>query len=85
MIWNKSTPGERTPAQHHYVERKVPQLQTFSFSHQGKRAYQQDAVYVSGSKILSANKKTRVLGIVCDGMGGMADGGRAARIGIQMM
>ena len=64
MIWNKSTPGERTPAQHHYVERKVPQLQTFSFSHQGKRAYQQDAVYVSGSKILSANKKTRVLGMM---------------------
>lgn len=67
------------------VERKVPQLLTYSYSHRGNRQYQQDAVFVSGSKILAANKKTRVLAVVCDGMGGMADGGRAAQTGIQMM
>jgi protein phosphatase len=72
------TPGQRT-------ERKVPQILTYSYSHQGNRAYQQDAVFVSGSKILSANKHTRVLAVVCDGMGGMADGGRAAQTGIRMM
>lgn len=67
------------------VERKVPQLLTYSYSHRGNREYQQDAVFVSGSKILAANKRTRVLAVVCDGMGGMADGGRAAQTGIQMM
>ena len=51
----------------------------------GNRNYQQDALYVSDSKRLAANKKTRVLALVCDGMGGMADGGKASRTAIQMM
>lgn len=67
------------------VHRSVPQLYTLSYTETGNRQYQQDAVYVSKSKILAANKKTRVLGIVCDGMGGMADGGRASQTAIQMM
>ena len=67
------------------VHRSVPQLYTLSYTETGNRQYQQDAVYISKSKILAANKKTRVLGIVCDGMGGMADGGKASQTAIQMM
>lgn len=67
------------------VHRSVPQLYTLSYTETGNRQYQQDAVYVSKSKILAANKKTRVLGVVCDGMGGMADGGKASQTAIQMM
>lgn len=67
------------------VVRMVPELTTLARSAIGNREYQQDALYVSGSKRLAANKKTRVLAVVCDGMGGMADGGRASRTAIQMM
>ena len=67
------------------VVRKAPQLTTLARSAVGNRNYQQDALYVSPSKILASNKKTRVLAVVCDGMGGMADGGRASRTAIQMM
>lgn len=66
-------------------ERKVPELETLVRTATGNREYQQDAVYVSPSKLLAANKKTRVMAIVCDGMGGMADGGRASQTAIQMM
>lgn len=65
--------------------RKVPELMTLARSATGNREYQQDALYVSKSKKLAANKKTRVLAVVCDGMGGMADGGRASSTAIQMM
>ena len=67
------------------VVRKVPELTTLARTATGNRQYQQDALYVSKSKRLAANKKTRVLAMVCDGMGGMADGGRASRTAIQMM
>ena len=65
--------------------RKVAELTTFVRTATGNRKYQQDAVYVTPSKILASNKKTRILALVCDGMGGMADGGRASRTAIQMM
>lgn len=67
------------------IVRKVPRLTTLTRSSVGNRDYQQDAVYVTPSKILASNKKTRVLAMVCDGMGGMADGGKASRTAIQMM
>ena len=67
------------------VHRSVPQLYTLSYTETGNRQYQQEAVYVSKRIILAANKKTRVLGVVCDGMGGMADGGKASQTAIQMM
>lgn len=67
------------------VVRKVPQITTLARSAVGNRNYQQDALYVSPSKVLASNKKTRVLALVCDGMGGMADGGKASRTAIQMM
>lgn len=67
------------------IVRMVPELTTMARTAIGNREYQQDALYVSKSKRLASNKKTRVLAIVCDGMGGMADGGRASRTAIQMM
>lgn len=54
------------------VQRMVPELATLSYTVTGNRQYQQDAVYVSKGKKLAANKKTRVLAVVCDGMGGWA-------------
>mgnify|MGYP002072723084 FL=1 len=67
------------------TERKVPELTTMVRTATGNRKYQQDAVYITKSKVLASNKKTRVLALVCDGMGGMADGGRASQTAIQMM
>ena len=67
------------------VVRTVPELATFSYTDQGRREYQQDAVYVTPSKKFAANRKTRVMAVVCDGRGGMADGGKASRTAIQMM
>lgn len=67
------------------VVKTVPELATFSYTDQGRREYQQDAVYVTPSKKFAANRKTRVMAVVCDGMGGMADGGKASRTAIQMM
>lgn len=80
----ESAPSVRMPSPEP-VHRKVPELHTLMFTDTGNRQYQQDAVYISKSRILAANKRTRVLGIVCDGMGGMADGGKASQTAIQMM
>lgn len=65
--------------------KKVAEITTLVRSATGNRKYQQDAVYVTPSRILASNKKTRVIALVCDGMGGMSDGGRASRTAIQMM
>ena len=75
----------KRPASSEPVIRKAPQLTTLTRSAVGNRDYQQDAVYVTPSKILASNKKTRVLALVCDGMGGMADGGKASRTAIQII
>lgn len=78
-------PMENSPEPSGKIVRKVPELTTMSRTATGNRQYQQDALYVSPSKRLAANKKMRVLAVVCDGMGGMADGGRASHTAIQMM
>lgn len=67
------------------VVRKVPALTTLVRTATGNRQYQQDAAYVTESKILASNRKTRVLAVVCDGMGGMTDGGRASQTAKEMM
>ena len=67
------------------VERKVPELTTLLRTATGNRKYQQDAAYITPSKVLASNKTTRVMALVCDGMGGMADGGRASQTAIRMM
>ncbi len=65
----------------------MPVLRLFQYMEQGNRKYQQDAVYVSatGTVPLSGNKMVRVLAVVCDGMGGMKDGGKASRTAVQML
>lgn len=68
-----------------YVERKVPEIITLSYTVTGNRRYQQDAVYVSPGRKLAANHRTRFLAAVCDGMGGMTDGGLASETAIQML
>ena len=73
------------PVERPKIVRTVPELATFCYTDQGRREYQQDAVYVTPSKKFAANRKTRVMAVVCDGMGGMADGGKASRTAIQMM
>lgn len=57
----------------------APEIATFCHIQIGNREYQQDAVYATPSQMLAANKTTRSLGIICDGMGGMTDGGWAAQ------
>ncbi len=65
----------------------VPALRVFQYTEQGNRRYQQDSVYVSASGVipLSSNKQVRILGAVCDGMGGMEDGGKASQTAIRML
>lgn len=68
------------------IVRKVPELRVEYRRVAGNRKYQQDDLYVSAKcKKLAFNKKTRVMAVVCDGMGGMADGGRASSTAIKMM
>ena len=89
MFWKKKQKKEPVTSQMARettkVIRTVPEMATLFYTDQGRRKYQQDAVFVSPSKKFAANRKTRVLGIVCDGMGGMADGGKASRTAIEMM
>lgn len=85
MFGRKKENVTETMTAPHKVERKVLELTTMVFTAAGNRKYQQDAVYASSSKVLASNKKTRVLALVCDGMGGMADGGKASQTAIQMM
>lgn len=65
--------------------RTIPEIRTCSYMDTGNREYQQDAAYVTPTKKVAANKRTRSLGIVCDGMGGMADGGRASKTALEMI
>ena len=67
------------------VERRVPELETLVRSATGNRQYQQDAAFITPGRVLAANKRTRVLAVVCDGMGGMADGGKASQTAIQAL
>ncbi len=53
----------------HKIVRKVPEIIALSYTATGNRKYQQDAVYVSGSRKIAGNRKTRVFAAVCDGMG----------------
>ncbi len=83
---SEGLPMEPMQASSDRIVRKVPELRTVSLRAAGNRKYQQDDLYVSAKcKKLAFNKKTRVMAVVCDGMGGMADGGRASSTAIKMM
>lgn len=65
--------------------RQGPGLLTASYSIIGDRMTQEDAVYISTEGHASAVQKSRILAAVCDGMGGMANGGQASATAIQMI
>lgn len=56
-----------------------------SFQGIGKRTSQQDAYYVKNARDVVETKKNGLLAVVADGMGGMADGGKASAIVIDSL
>lgn len=66
-------------------KQKKPEMITASYSVIGDRLTQEDAVYLSTEGKVSLAQKSRVLAVVCDGMGGMANGGQASATAIQMI
>jgi len=56
-----------------------------SFQGIGKRTSQQDAYYVKNARDVVEAKKNGLLAVVADGMGGMADGGKASAIVIDSL
>lgn len=77
--------ADLVPQQKKRIVRKIPEIITLAYSATGNRKYQQDAIYVSVGQKLAGNRKTRILAMVCDGMGGMTDGGLASSTAIEMM
>ena len=63
----------------------IPEIETSSAIHVGNRSYQQDRVYVSKGAKLRANETLRFFATVCDGMGGMTDGGKASEIAVSLL
>jgi protein phosphatase len=58
---------------------------TASGTHIGTREYQQDALYVSDTICFKRGESPRVLGVLCDGMGGMENGGDASRLVVEAL
>lgn len=67
------------------TQQRQPGIVAASYSVIGDRPCQEDAVYISTGETLSSNRKTRILAAVCDGMGGMVNGGLASMTAIQMI
>ncbi|MDE6567978.1 MAG: protein phosphatase 2C domain-containing protein [Lachnospiraceae bacterium] len=66
-------------------KQKKPEITMASYSVIGDRLTQEDAVYLSAEGAVSLTQKKRVLAVICDGMGGMANGGQASATAIQMI
>ena len=60
-------------------------VKTASYSVIGDRPHQEDAVYISSEEESSGELANRILAVVCDGMGGMTNGGLASATAIQML
>jgi protein phosphatase len=60
-------------------------LTAASGKHQGTREYQEDALFVSETKSFSDKEAALMLGVVCDGMGGMADGALASNTAVNIV
>lgn len=60
-------------------------IKTASYSVIGDRPHQEDAVYISSEEESSGELANRILAVVCDGMGGMTNGGLASATAIQMI
>lgn len=62
-----------------------PRAVTAGYSHIGARKSQQDAFYVSPATCLIPGEGARVLGVLCDGMGGLKDGALASALAVEKM
>ena len=51
----------------------------------GTRPTQQDALYVDDDAVFAEGQAAAVLGVVCDGMGGMEDGERASSMAVESL
>jgi protein phosphatase len=58
---------------------------TASGMHIGTREQQQDAIFVSNTVCFKRGEAPRVLGVLCDGMGGMEMGGDASRLVVESL
>ena len=59
-------------------------LTTASGIHQGTREYQQDSLYVDDTLTFTDKENALLLGIVCDGMGGMDSGEASSKTAIEL-
>lgn len=66
-------------------QKRHPGIAAASYSVIGDRPSQEDAVYVSTEEKTPSTRKNRILATVCDGMGGMANGGLASTTAVQML
>ncbi len=64
---------------------RKPKVVAAFYSVIGDRPSQEDAVYISTEEKTSPTCKNRIIAIVCDGMGGMANGGLASSTAVQML
>ena len=58
---------------------------TGSSSHIGTRDYQEDAFFVTEASSTKGNQPIKAFGIVCDGMGGLENGGKASILATDLM
>jgi protein phosphatase len=85
--------AERTEHDNTVFERITEKAESFvviltaSGTHIGTREQQQDAVYVSDTVCFKREEepRPRVLGVLCDGMGGMEMGGDASRLVVESL
>jgi serine/threonine protein phosphatase PrpC len=59
------------------------EITTAGGSHIGTRDYQQDALFVSDPARFRRGERGKAYAVLCDGMGGMADGERASCIAVE--
>lgn len=60
-------------------------LQTASGIHQGTRDYQEDALFIEETISFSDKDEAQLLGIVCDGMGGMENGKASSKAAVEII
>ena len=73
----------KTKELHKYNIRQLHQLITASGIHQGTRKYQEDALYIGETVTFTDKDKALIMGIVCDGMGGLQNGAEASKITVE--
>lgn len=79
-VWNIETNDEVTRSIIH-----IPEIEISTSTHVGNRSYQQDQVFASNGARLRDGKTLRFFATVCDGMGGMTDGGKASETAVSIL